>query len=237
MARRTPTVHTDTLGDPHLGAGRAIVVGTSAWYDWLAPASIVAFRGASGTFTARKERAGTRRGGWYWKAYRPRQGTHSSAYLGPSDALTLERLDAAAPTLARTEREAAARAPRPDLGAPAPSRLGDDPVLATKLHVPRPPPRLVRRPHLIARRQRALVCPLTLLAAPAGCGPWWPAPPRRTGPVLTRGACGVPTAWHEHPAAPGGANPQPPRRDPTLIRHPARGAILLTTWQRPDRRL
>ena len=55
---------------------------------------------SSGTFTARKEQAGNRRGGWYWKAYRKDGGKLSSAYLGKSERVTLERLHAVATKLA-----------------------------------------------------------------------------------------------------------------------------------------
>src|SRR5579872_1605153 len=49
-------------------------------------------------------------------------------------------------------------------------RVQDDTLLATKLHVPRLPPRHVHRAHLTARLQQATACPLTLIAAPAGFG-------------------------------------------------------------------
>src|SRR5207244_1531543 len=74
--------------------------GTPYWYAWLTTASTFAFTSDSGTFTARKERAGNKRGGWYWKAYRKRGGTLSSAYLGKSETLTIERLQAVAALLA-----------------------------------------------------------------------------------------------------------------------------------------
>ncbi len=45
-----------------------------------------------------------------------------------------------------------------------------DPLLATKLHVPRPPLQLVRRPHLVERLRQAMERQLTLIAAPAGFG-------------------------------------------------------------------
>ena len=53
------------------------------------------------TFTARKEPAGNRRGGEYWKAYRSHNGKLHRAYLGKSEALTLERLDEIAFALAQ----------------------------------------------------------------------------------------------------------------------------------------
>ena len=75
-------------------------MGTPEWYAWLVQAETFAFTSPSGTFTARKEQAGNRRGGWYWKAYRKDGGKLSSAYLGKSESVTLERLHAVATKLA-----------------------------------------------------------------------------------------------------------------------------------------
>ena len=44
------------------------------------------------------------------------------------------------------------------------------PVLATKLYIPQPPPKVVPRPHLLERLNAGLHRKLTLIAAPAGCG-------------------------------------------------------------------
>src|SRR5947208_6560452 len=44
------------------------------------------------------------------------------------------------------------------------------PVLATKLYIPPPPPKAVRRPRLIARLNEGLHRKLTLISAPAGFG-------------------------------------------------------------------
>ncbi|HLZ63376.1 MAG TPA: LuxR C-terminal-related transcriptional regulator [Ktedonosporobacter sp.] len=45
-----------------------------------------------------------------------------------------------------------------------------DPLLATKLHVPRPPLPFVSRPRLVAQLQQAMKRQLTVIAAPAGFG-------------------------------------------------------------------
>src|SRR3712207_2197436 len=97
MARATPRVDGDTLIEP-ANPARAIMVGTPAWYAWLDGATSFAFAGASGHFTARKERRG--RGEGYWKAYRKRAGILRNVYLGKSPDLTLERLQGAAAALA-----------------------------------------------------------------------------------------------------------------------------------------
>ncbi len=92
MAQNHPTVREDRLFYQLDGRPQEIMLETSEWYAWLGIASMFTFRSAIGTFTARKERAGNKRGGWYWKAYRKRSGKLLSAYLGKSDSLTSERL-------------------------------------------------------------------------------------------------------------------------------------------------
>src|SRR5574340_1719140 len=78
-----------------------IVVDSSDWYAWLQSATTFTFRSEEGFFTARKERAGNRRGSAYWRAYRKRDGKLHRAYLGKSEELTLERLRAIAAVLTR----------------------------------------------------------------------------------------------------------------------------------------
>ncbi len=43
-------------------------------------------------------------------------------------------------------------------------------LLATKLYIPRPPPKRVARPRLVERLEEGVTSPLTLLSAPAGFG-------------------------------------------------------------------
>ncbi|HEX6552282.1 MAG TPA: LuxR C-terminal-related transcriptional regulator [Ktedonobacteraceae bacterium] len=95
-----PVVQDAILIYQHDGQDERLQVGTPAWYAWLNTARTFAFRSALGTFTARKEQASNKRGGWYWRAYRKRDGTLHRAYLGKSEELTLDRLNAAAVTLA-----------------------------------------------------------------------------------------------------------------------------------------
>jgi predicted ATPase/DNA-binding CsgD family transcriptional regulator len=92
MAQKHPTVQEDRLVYQLDGRAQEIKLETSEWYMWLGLASMFTFRSATGTFTARKERAGNKRGGWYWKAYRKREGKLFSAYIGKSEALTIARL-------------------------------------------------------------------------------------------------------------------------------------------------
>lgn len=78
----------------------SVVVGSDAWYTWLVDQQIqsFSFKSLLGTFTARRER---KRHGWYWYAYLKREGKLRKAYLGKTEELTLERLNAVASALAR----------------------------------------------------------------------------------------------------------------------------------------
>jgi len=75
-----------------------VEVGSDAWYAWLGDQHIqsFSFRNPPSTFTARLER---KRHGWYWYAYRKRAGRLIKAYLGKTEELTLERLNAVAAAL------------------------------------------------------------------------------------------------------------------------------------------
>jgi hypothetical protein len=64
MAKKTPIVQGDTLVNQQQGQEQLLVVGTPDWYASLATASTFAFSSHSGTFTARIEQAGNKRGGW-----------------------------------------------------------------------------------------------------------------------------------------------------------------------------
>jgi len=84
----------DGAGD-HLAP---VVVGSDAWYTWLADQQVQSFSFKSylGAFTARRER---KRHGWYWYAYLKREGKLRKAYLGKTEEMTLERLNAVAAAL------------------------------------------------------------------------------------------------------------------------------------------
>ena len=53
---------------------------------------------------------------------------------------------------------------------PARASVHRDPLLSTKLHVPRPRVQLVQRSYLVERLQQGMAGPLTLISAPAGFG-------------------------------------------------------------------
>jgi len=100
MARSIPKVREGSLYQ-HLAEGTStdtISIGTAAWYSWLEQHHSFTFETPRTTFTARKEQ---RPGGWYWYAYRRRQGKLHSAYLGKSEELTLQRLNSIAEALER----------------------------------------------------------------------------------------------------------------------------------------
>src|SRR5437870_3804514 len=99
-ANTIPVVQGDTLLYQRDGQDYQLPVGTPAWYGWLSTARTFAFRSEFGTFTARKEQASNKRGGLYWRAYRRRDGKLHRVYVGKSEELTLEWLNAVAVTLA-----------------------------------------------------------------------------------------------------------------------------------------
>jgi LuxR family transcriptional regulator, maltose regulon positive regulatory protein len=99
MAQSHPTVREDRLVYQLDGRTQEIMLETSEWFTWLGKSSMFTFHSSTGTFTARKERAGNKRGGWYWKAYRKHKGKLFSTYIGKSESLTLARLHTASARL------------------------------------------------------------------------------------------------------------------------------------------
>src|SRR5437588_2755847 len=100
MTSMPPFIQGNILTYHQSGQSAQLLVDTSDWYAWLRTASTFTFHSEHGTFTARKEPAGSRRGGEYWKAYRRRHGKLHRAYLGKSEELTLEQLKSVAGVLA-----------------------------------------------------------------------------------------------------------------------------------------
>ncbi len=115
MAHSTPLVRFDTLRYQQNGLQHSLNVGTPEWYAWLNNFPTFAFSSEYGSFTARKETAGNRRGGSYWKAYRTRNRKLHRAYLGKSEALTLERLNEIAFVLSSETEKISIHPTRPAL--------------------------------------------------------------------------------------------------------------------------
>src|SRR6266567_2757528 len=190
----TPTVQGETLVYRQDGQEQILTVDTAAWFAWLETASTFSFVSETGSFTARREQAGHKRGGWYWKAYRKQHGKLSSRYLGKSETITLARLQTVAQALADALVETApdndADAAVPSAQAAAPGIRSDalTPLLATKLHRPLPRAHLVRRPQLAARLTQGVMGALTLVSAPAGFG-------KTTLLAQWLAQSGMPVAW------------------------------------------
>src|SRR5712675_2477793 len=100
MAQAAPIIQDGMLTYQRDSQPAQVEVNSSGWYGWLETASTFTFRSVYGSFTARLERAGNKRGEPYWRAYHKRNGKLHRAYLGKSQQLTLERLQAVAALLA-----------------------------------------------------------------------------------------------------------------------------------------
>jgi predicted ATPase/DNA-binding CsgD family transcriptional regulator len=168
-----------------------IVVGTDAWYTWLANQHIqsFSFRNLLGSFTARREHKGQ---GWYWYAYRKRAGKLCKAYLGKTEELSLKRLNAAAAALisqGTNDDDPQAIPDEPDeksvlqvpletvdgtgrlfLTSPSPFMSPTEPGSATIRNLPAQPTPLIGREQEVASARRLLCDPnvrlLTLTGAP-----------------------------------------------------------------------
>ncbi|MCB0046477.1 MAG: hypothetical protein KDD92_13705 [Caldilineaceae bacterium] len=99
MASSIPRVNDAVLDDPH-GLDYGIRLDTSQWFAWLDDPANTRFSYAlhnrkkgyiDGFMTVRKERR--QRGGAYWSVYRRQGHKLHKVYVGPSAALTLERLE------------------------------------------------------------------------------------------------------------------------------------------------
>ncbi|HLZ23482.1 MAG TPA: LuxR C-terminal-related transcriptional regulator [Ktedonobacterales bacterium] len=170
MARATPVVQANVLSYQQDGQRRTVHVGTPAWYSWLERATVFAVVTGEARFTARKERAGNQRGGWYWRAYRRTGQRLHRAYLGKSDELTLARLHTVAQMLAHPSEEAAEWPNSMAATISDSQAVQHDPLLATKLHMTHSRTLLVPRSRLITQLEQSVERLLTVVIAPAGFG-------------------------------------------------------------------
>lgn len=101
MAHSIPKAHHGLLQEQTVNgiSSEPITIGTVEWFVWLEQHRSFCFETVHSTFTARKEK---RPGGWYWYAYRRKQGKLNTAYLGKSEELTFERLNTVASAFERT---------------------------------------------------------------------------------------------------------------------------------------
>jgi predicted ATPase/DNA-binding CsgD family transcriptional regulator len=111
MARSIPKVREGSLQQQSAEgtSTNTVSLGTAAWYSWLEQHSSFTFETPRTTFTARKEQ---RPGGRYWYAYRRIRGKLHSFYLGKSEELTFERLNATAETFERAGEAWEGKTPR-----------------------------------------------------------------------------------------------------------------------------
>jgi predicted ATPase/DNA-binding CsgD family transcriptional regulator len=100
-----PFIEGQILTYQHGERTQTLVIGTLAWYRWLQTATTFTFTCNQATFTVRREQAGNKRGGWYWRAYHKHTDKLRRVYLGRSQEITPERLSALATYLAKQGRD------------------------------------------------------------------------------------------------------------------------------------
>jgi LuxR family maltose regulon positive regulatory protein len=157
------------------GQNVVVLVDTPSWYAWLETATTFTFTGEEGTFTAHKARAGNRRGGWYWRAYRRKRGRLLRCYLGVSTNLTLANLYEVARCLAADGEGTGSSQTDEDTLPPMPVPLASGVltstvILQSTITPPRLPVQHVARPRLLALLEQGRLRPVTLVSAPAGSG-------------------------------------------------------------------
>ncbi|HZU04232.1 MAG TPA: LuxR family transcriptional regulator, partial [Ktedonobacteraceae bacterium] len=182
----SPAQQAYVLSDGSSTAQLAIEPETPGWFAWLDHVPSFAFAGQSGSVTLRKERI---HGEVYWYAYRRTGEKLTKKYVGKTTALTISRLEQIAglleamppgesplfdvPGTLSSEDASEPEATIPlqkSVAHPPADVVQRDPLLFTKLHVPRPRAQLVPRPHLVERLQQMSDLTLTLVSAPAGFG-------------------------------------------------------------------
>jgi LuxR family maltose regulon positive regulatory protein len=153
-----------------------IDVGTPSWYNWLEEHTSFLFVDHVGAVTVRKN--GTDHGESEWKASRKRMGNVFTISLGPSHAINLSNLRAAARRLAgkhapielTTESTASPAASRVTVPQPVATTVSMSSFMRTKLYRPRSSSDIIPRTRLIERLDAALGGQITLVCAPAGFG-------------------------------------------------------------------
>ena len=175
LSRTAGAVRNGCLVYEQQGRHVAVLVDTPAWFAWLETANTFTFTCEEGTFTAHKARAGNRRGGWYWRAYRRKRGRLSRCYLGVPTNITLAKLREVARCLAAdgegTGNSQTDEDTPPPVHVPLASQeLTSTAILQSTITPPRLPVQHVARPRLLALLEQGLRGPVTLVSAPAGSG-------------------------------------------------------------------
>ena len=160
---------TETSAEP-------ILVGSAAWYEWLEHHNAFRFADRVSEFSAHKSE--TDPGDLGWQAFGTRHGQRTHVQFGPSHALTLELLQAAAQVLAGEHASVeppevgqAAFAASLHQGSQTAAPVGSpSSLIRAKLYRPCSGSDVISRPHLLERLTAGLSGKVTLLSAPAGFG-------------------------------------------------------------------
>jgi LuxR family maltose regulon positive regulatory protein len=153
-----------------------IHVGSIAWFAWLEHHHTFQFADRLGGFSAYKSE--TDPNTLHWQASSLRHGQLMRLDLGPSRALTLERLQAAAQRLAGEPAsiepdeggQATSAASIPDAPRTAASGSIPSSLIGTKLYRPRRSNDVIPRSRLLEHLNAGLSGKVSLVCAPAGCG-------------------------------------------------------------------
>ncbi len=159
-------VETDRLWVTLDDSPQVIEVGSADWFDWLANNDRFVYRHEEGHYTARRE---SRRGNYYWYAYRRHRDKLRKIYLGRAADLTLPALVAAGDRFRQGQTDDPFSEGPPDAAAgsrPA-NAPGDMPrIMMNWLIPPALPENAIERPRLT----RQLTRPIALITAPSGYG-------------------------------------------------------------------
>ncbi|GAC1399779.1 MAG: hypothetical protein NVSMB49_10620 [Ktedonobacteraceae bacterium] len=166
----SPSHQTYELHEIQSSGVQEVVPESPAWFAWMDQVTSFAFHGRNGSYTMYKERK--QRGEGYWYAYVRVKGRLSKRYLGRGIDLTLPRLEQVAHELWQDIPDTQWQKGNDpvDQSRQTLSDLLTDPLLATKLYIPRPRPHLVHRPRLLQYLQQGMERTLTLISAPVGFG-------------------------------------------------------------------
>lgn len=168
--------HVHTIGNYQLKCGPGDFslippIDSSAWYAWVSQHQTFAFETDHGSFIARKEE---RSSGTYWYAYQSRGGKIYVAYLGKSEKLTLKKLHETLSRLNEKVRKVGDAGEQPDQLTERVDdewgEWGENPLMLTKMCVPRLHRSIISRPALLERLNEGMDRKLTLISASAGFG-------------------------------------------------------------------